>query len=276
MLTLLSPAKSLDLVPHACGAEPSEPRFPDETARLLRSLKRLKPKAIGALMDISRALSELNFQRYQGFEDQESSSAVFMFNGDVYLGLQARTLTPDSLAWAQDHIRILSGLYGVLRPLDVIRPYRLEMGSQLKTGRADSLYQFWGDRLARSLTAELKAQGGDTVVNLASQEYARAALTPALKARVINPRFLEEKGNEARIISFFAKKARGRMARFMIDQRIDDADGLKAFNVAGYRFRDDLSQGGDWVFTRPQPDSVGAPRQGKTEDMARELGVMPA
>ena len=260
MLTLLSPAKSLDVTPHTGGAEMTEPCFAQQSARLLKSLKRLKPKAIGALMDISANLSELNYQRYQGFEAQTAGSAVFMFDGDVYGGLQARTLDAEALGWAQGHIRILSGFYGVLRPLDAIRPYRLEMGSQLKTGRAGSLYQFWGDTLAQSLTDELKAQGDATVVNLASNEYARAALTKALKARVISPRFLEEKGNQAKIVSFFAKKARGLMARYMIDRRIDDAEALKTFDVAGYRYRPDLSRDGDWVFSRPQPEPVGGIR----------------
>ena len=266
MLTLLSPAKSLDETPHAAGVAASEPRFPAQTERLLKSLKRLKPKAIGALMDISKALSELNFRRYQGFEDQVAMPAVFMFDGDVYTGLQARELDDAGLAWAQDHVRILSGLYGCLRPLDAIRPYRLEMGSTLKCGRANTLYEFWGDTIARSLTAELKAQGQDTLVNLASHEYARAALTKALKLRVVSPRFLEIKGNEARIVSFFAKKARGLMARFMIDHRIDRADGLKDFNVAGYVFRRDLSTEDDWTFTRPQPELVGAARARALEE----------
>ncbi len=257
MLTLLSPAKSLDQTPFDGGMTPTEPRFLEKSERLLKSLKRLKPKHLAGLMDISKDLSTLNYERYQGFETQTAMSAAFMFDGDVYTGLEARTLDSEGLEWAQDHIRILSGLYGVLRPLDLIRPYRLEMGSQLKIGRADSLYQFWGDTLAKSLMAELKAQDSNTIVNLASQEYARAALVKGLKAHVISPRFLEVKGNEAKIVSFFAKKARGLMARYMIDHRIDRSEGLKDFTVAGYAFRSDLSQGDDWVFTRPQPELIG-------------------
>jgi len=257
MLILISPAKSLDTTPHEANPEATRPRFPDATNKLLKSAQRLKPKAIGELMDISPALSRLNYERYRDFDAQPAQPCVFMFDGDVYAGLQARTLDAAKLAWAQDHLRILSGLYGVLRPLDEIRPYRLEMGSMLKTGRAKSLYQFWGDTLAKSLTEELKAQGGDAIVNLASQEYARAALTQALKARVVSPRFLEVEGNEARIVSFFAKKARGLMARYLIDHRVDRPEGLKDFNVAGYSFRADLSSGDDWVFTRPQPERVG-------------------
>ncbi|MFT4076197.1 MAG: peroxide stress protein YaaA [Asticcacaulis sp.] len=256
MLTLLSPAKSLDLTPFASALPVTEPRFIEQTETLLKTLKRLKAKDIGALMDISATLSQLNYERYQGFEDQTPGAAAFMFDGDVYTGLEARTLDADGQAWAQDHIRILSGLYGVLRPLDLIRPYRLEMGSQLKTGRARSLYAFWGDTLAKSLNDELKTQGDDILVNLASTEYSRAALTKMLKAQVISPRFLEIKGNEAKIVSFFAKKARGLMARYMIDNRVDRIDGLKDFKVAGYEFRADLSKDSDWVFTRPQPELV--------------------
>jgi len=265
MLTLISPAKSLDTTPHEIGLAVTEPRFLDATAKLLKSAQRLKPKALGELMDISPALSRLNYERFQGFNAQTAQPCVFMFDGDVYDGLQARTLDSQDLSWAQDHLRILSGLYGVLRPLDEIRPYRLEMGSQLKTGRAHSLYQFWGDILAKSLNEDLKAQDNRLLVNLASQEYARAALTKALKATVISPRFLEVKGNEAKIVSFFAKKARGLMARYMIDHRVDRADGLKDFKVAGYTFRTDLSSDNDWVFSRPQPELVGKAR--KTEEV---------
>ncbi len=264
MLTLLSPAKSLDTTPHDDGMPATEPRFLERSERLLKSLKRLKPKHIAAMMDISKALSTLNYERFQGFENQDAMPAAFMFDGDVYTGLLARTLDSDALAWAQDHVRILSGFYGLLRPLDLIRPYRLEMGSALKSGRSDTLYQFWGDILAKSLTAELKAQGADTVINLASHEYSRAALVKSLKAKVVSPRFLEIKGNEAKIISFFAKKARGLMARFIIDERIDRAEGVKDFAVAGYVYRADLSKEEDWVFTRPQPELLSAGK--KKED----------
>lgn len=261
MLALISPAKSLDLIPVEGAPSPTAPRFPEQTEKLIKALKKLKPKAIAELMDISKALSELNHGRFQGFEDQDAMSAVFMFDGDVYTGLQARTLDADGLSFAQAHLRILSGLYGVLQPLDAIRPYRLEMGSMLKVGSKGSLYQFWGDTIAKSLNEEAKAQGSDTLINLASTEYSRAALTKALKLKVVSPRFLEIKGNEAKIVSFFAKKARGLMARYMIDHRIDRAEGLKDFNTEGYSFRADLSKDGDWVFTRPQPEPVAATRK---------------
>jgi len=255
MLILLSPAKSLDTTPHDGGLVSTRPRFHEATAQILSAMKKLKPKQIGALMDISDKLSQLNYERYQGFEGQEERIAAFLFDGDVYDGLQARTLDRDGLAFAQDHIRILSGLYGVLRPLDLIRPYRLEMGTSLKIGRKASLYQFWGEMLADNL--RLEATDG-MLVNLASQEYSRAALTVRLGLKVITPRFLELKGNDAKIVSFFAKKARGLMARYIIDGRIDRPEGLKDFDIAGYTFRQDLSRDGDWVFTRAQPAAKAA------------------
>lgn len=255
MLTLLSPAKSLDLTPHDADRAATQPRFLDATEKLLKAAKKLKPKQISDMMDISPALSQLNYERYQGFETQPEMSAVFLFDGDVYDGLQARTLDGAALDFAQDHLRILSGLYGVLRPLDLIRPYRLEMGTSLKVGRAASLYAFWGETLADSLRAEAK---DGALLNLASQEYSKAALTKNLGLKVVSPRFLEIKGNEAKIVSFFAKKARGLMARYIVDHRIDQAEGIKDFNIAGYAFRSDLSSDGDWVFTRPQPATKAA------------------
>jgi cytoplasmic iron level regulating protein YaaA (DUF328/UPF0246 family) len=255
MLTLLSPAKSLNPTPHDGGQPSTEPRFAAATEKLVAAMKKKSPKQIAALMEISPALSDLNYQRYQGFEAQDQTSAAFLFDGDVYDGLQARTLDSDALAFAQEHIRILSGLYGVLRPLDLIRPYRLEMGTALKVGRASSLYQFWGETLADSLRAEA-ADG--VLLNLASQEYSKAALTKKLGLKVISPRFLEVRGNQAKIVSFFAKKARGLMARYIIDQRIDRPEGVKDFGIEGYAFRPDLSHDGDWVFTRAQPVAKAA------------------
>ncbi len=256
MLTLLSPAKSLDVSPVTPVIEATQPIFDDKTQRLLKTMKGKSARAIGELMHVSKALSDLNHGRYQNFESQESLPAALMFDGDVYTGLKARELDAKAMAFAQDHVRILSGLYGVLRPMDLIRPYRLEMGTSLKVGKATSLYGFWGEDIGKSLMSELRAQGADTILNLASQEYARAALTKGLKARVINVRFLETKGNEAKMISFFAKTARGLMARFVIDNRIDDADGIKAFDYGGYTFRDDLSKPDEWTFSRPQPAPV--------------------
>jgi cytoplasmic iron level regulating protein YaaA (DUF328/UPF0246 family) len=172
--------------------------------------------------------------------------------GDVYDGLSARTLGADDLGWAQERLRILSGLYGVLRPLDRIQPYRLEMGVRLHTRRGESLYDFWGDRIAKALKAAAAGHPNPTVVNLASQEYFGAVDRKALKLPVVTCQFKEEKDGLARIVSFFAKKARGMMARFAIERRIEEPEALQAFDLAGYRFRPELSGDGEWVFVRPQ------------------------
>ena len=179
---------------------------------------------------------------------------MIAFNGDVYDGLSARTLDRAGLTWAQDHLRILSGLYGVLRPLDAIQPYRLEMGVRLKTRRGPVLYDFWGKKIAAHLRADLAHSGEGVLINLASQEYFGAVDVAALKAPVVSCHFKEIRPGEApRMLSFYAKKARGLMARFAIDHRIDRADGLKAFDSAGYAFRPDLSTEADWTFCRPHP-----------------------
>jgi uncharacterized protein len=254
MIILLSPAKSLNEAPLGMETPVSEPRLTRETASLLKVMQRKKPKDLMDLMDISQALGELNRARFVGFEDQTPLPAAMMFDGDVYTGLRLRELDAEGIAFAQDHIRILSGLYGLLRPMDMIRPYRLEMGTGLKTTKGDNLYEFWGPKIAKLLMEDLKAQGDKAVVNLASIEYGRAAVNKTLKAEVITPRFLELKDNQAKTISFFAKKARGLMARYMIDHRLTKPDDLKGFDVEGYKFRDDLSKGADWVFARPQPE----------------------
>jgi cytoplasmic iron level regulating protein YaaA (DUF328/UPF0246 family) len=215
------------------------------------------------MMDLSDDLAKLNRERFQAFQpdSEEGLQAAFAFNGDVYAGLRARELDRKSLAWAQDHVRILSGLYGVLRPLDAIQPYRLEMGTRLKTRRGHSLYDFWGDRIAAALNAAAMGHKDKTVVNCASGEYFGAVDRAALTTPLITCRFLEEKDGEAKIISFYAKKARGLMARYAIDHRIDKAADLKAFDVAGYRFDAARSSAEQFTFARPQPDPPAAARR---------------
>ena len=254
MLMVISPAKSLDFTPVE-GAPATAPAFPKETARLARLAKKLKRADLRRLMDISEALADLNHQRFKVFDPRHDGGlqAAFAFDGDVYDGLQARTLDADGLAFAQDHLRILSGLYGVLRPLDRIQPYRLEMGIRLVNPKGGNLYDFWADRPAKALKAAALDHADPTVVNLASQEYFAAVKPKALKARVVSCRFLEEKDGEARLISFFAKRARGAMARYAIDHRLDRAEALQGFDRDGYSFRPALSTGDDWVFARPQP-----------------------
>ncbi|MDC7681652.1 peroxide stress protein YaaA [Asticcacaulis sp. BYS171W] len=253
MIILLSPAKSLDETPFTPAQATSEPRFTRDTQSLLKVMKKQTPADLKRLMDISDKLAEMNHARYKGFADQAALPAAMMFDGDVYTGLRARDLDADGLAFAQDHVRILSGLYGLLRPLDLIRPYRLEMGTSLETSKGGTLYAFWGDRIAKEINADAKSVETTTVLNLASQEYARAALTRALKPKVVNVKFLEIKDGKTSMISFFAKKARGLMARYVIDHRITDPEAAKGFDYEGYRFVPEASSDVEWTFSRRHP-----------------------
>jgi cytoplasmic iron level regulating protein YaaA (DUF328/UPF0246 family) len=262
MLIVLSPAKSLDFTAPPVSAPMSAPQMTDHTAELAAVAKKLRVIDLKRMMDLSDPLAKLNRERFQAFQpdSEEGLQAAFAFNGDVYLGLKARELDKRALGWAQDHVRILSGLYGVLRPLDAIQPYRLEMGVRIKTKRGASLYDFWGPRVAEALDGALAGHKRRTVVNCASQEYFGAVDRAALKAGVVTCRFLEEKDGEARIMSFFAKRARGAMARFAIDNRIDKPEDLKAFDVDGYRFVAALSSDEEFTFARPQPPPVAQVR----------------
>ncbi|MFT5685366.1 MAG: cytoplasmic iron level regulating protein YaaA (DUF328/UPF0246 family) [Myxococcota bacterium] len=255
MLILLSPAKSLDWSP-APQVTPTTPRLESDFGVLMRQAKRLKVADLKAMMKLSDKLAQLNHERFQAMADTpdplRDRPAALAFAGDVYQGLDARSLSPEALTWAQDRIAILSGLYGVLRPLDLIQPYRLEMGTSMKTRRGRSLYEFWGDRVSRTLNAQLQTHSDPTVVDLASGEYGRV-VTKKLTARRIIPVFQEvEADGRHRIISFFAKRARGRMARFAIEQRLDDPAGLKEFTAGGYAFQPGLSEADRWIFTRPR------------------------
>jgi len=260
MLYLLSPAKSLDYetpVPselHALAAAATLPPFLERSAELIAVLRRHSAKRIAALMSISSDLANLNVQRYAHwspeFTDTNSKPAALAFDGDVYGGLAATTLAADDLAWAQRHIAILSGLYGVLRPLDRLQPYRLEMGTALRTRRGKDLYAYWGDAIANHLNDRLAADASPVVVNLASQEYFKAADRPALKARVIDCVFEDWKNGRYKIISFFAKRARGLMARHAITQRVATPEGLKRFDAEGYAFDDAASSRERFVFRR--------------------------
>lgn len=255
MLVVVSPAKSLDMEPVDVPA--TAPAFQEDAVRLSKTAKNLSLKELKGLMDISDDLARLNRDRFKAFAAEPSvdmtKAAALAFNGDTYQGLEAKTLNADDLAWAQDHLRILSGLYGLLRPLDAIQPYRLEMGSRLKTRRGKSLYEYWGDTIAKALNAQAEAVGADTLVNCASQEYFGAADRKALKLRVITPVFMEVKENKPRIVSFFAKRARGAMARYVVENRITDPEGIKHFSSGGYGYDSDLSEGNKWVFLRDYP-----------------------
>ena len=253
MLMVISPAKSLDFTPAASGIAATAPVLSADTEQLAKVTRKLKPRDLKRLMSISDNLALLNYERFQAFDPQgeDGVQAALAFNGDVYAGLKARTLDRSALNWAQDHLRILSGLYGVLRPLDVIQPYRLEMGTRLKTRRGDSLYDFWGPRIAEQLNMAAEGHADPTLVNLASQEYFSAVRQDALSIPVVTCLFKELQDGEARTISFFAKRARGMMARYVINHRLDRPDGLKAFNEAGYGFDVRRSNDREWVFVRP-------------------------
>ena len=251
MLLLLSPAKRLDLS-DAPSPPPTRPRFAAEAGRLAAVLRGRTAGELKSLMGLSDDLAALNRERFQAFGSGEARPAVLSFAGDVYRGLDARSLDGDALARAQDRLRILSGLYGVLRPLDAIEPYRLEMGTTLAAEGARDLYAYWGDRIARSLDADLSDHADRTIVNLASNEYAKAAL-PHLSAPVVTPVFREEKDGQSRTLALFAKVARGAMARWVIENDVDRADDLRGFDAEGYAFRADASDEDRLVFTRPQP-----------------------
>jgi cytoplasmic iron level regulating protein YaaA (DUF328/UPF0246 family) len=255
MLVVVSPAKSLDMEP--VGIIPTAPEFQDDAVRLSKTARNLTLTQLKGLMDISDDLARLNRDRFKAFAADPApytiKAAALAFNGDTYQGLEAKTLSEDDLAWAQDHLRILSGLYGLLRPLDAIQPYRLEMGSRLKTRRGKSLYEYWGDTIAKALNEQAEAQNTNTLINCASQEYFGAADRKALKLRVITPMFMELKDNRPRIVSFFAKRARGAMARHMVENRLTEAEDIKTFATGGYAYDADLSEGDKWVFLRDYP-----------------------
>ena len=259
MLFLLSPAKSLDYdTPLPEGLPHTTPQFVSQAAALIEVLREKSPQDIASLMALSDKLAALNVARYQAwrprFTAHNSRQAVLAFDGDVYDGLQARSLSADDLAWAQGHVAILSGLYGVLRPLDRLQPYRLEMGTRLATGAGSSLYDYWGSQIAEHLNTCLRADKTPVVVNLASQEYFKAVDRKALKARVIDCVFEDFKGGLYKIISFHAKRARGLMARYAITQRIATPHQLEGFDLDGYAFAGGASAPERLVFRRKATD----------------------
>lgn len=259
MLFLLSPAKSLDYetpVPSALAQAVTDPQFIARSAELIATLRRHSVADIGALMSVSDALATLNAQRYRDwsptFTAANSKPAALAFNGDVYGGLDAVTLAPADLAWAQSHVAILSGLYGLLRPLDRLQPYRLEMGTSLVTARGANLYAYWGDTLAQHLNAQAATDASPVIVNLASQEYFKAVKRAALRPRVIECVFEEWKLDRYKVISFFAKRARGLMARHAIVKRVATPAGLQSFGAEGYGFDAGASEPDRLVFRRRQ------------------------
>lgn len=250
MLIVISPAKRLDWSDR--DVTMTDPLFQPDANRLATTAKQLSGRKLSALMDISPALAKLNKDRFARFADgQDKRPAALCFAGDTYMGLEADSLDVDEMAYAQDHLRILSGLYGLLRPLDAIQEYRLEMGSRLKTRRGASLYDYWGNHIAKALNADADRLGADTLVNCASVEYFSAVKPDALRLRVITPQFFEDKPGGPKIVSFFAKKARGAMARYIITNRLRDPAALIEFDTGGYRYAPGLSSPDKPAFLRP-------------------------
>ncbi|MGH1355500.1 MAG: peroxide stress protein YaaA [Thalassovita sp.] len=250
MLIVVSPAKKMDMSAVE-NVQPTQPGFMDRAEELADIARDLNVGDLQKLMHISENLAKLNVDRFRDFGQMARKPAALAFAGDTYIGLDAGSLDAEELDWAQRHFRILSGLYGVLRPLDEIQPYRLEMGSRLKNPHGRNLYDYWGSDIAAALKAQAQEVGSDVLINCASQEYFGAVDLDALGLRVITPVFMEEKPEGPKIVSFFAKRARGAMARYIIQRRLSDPKALTEFDTGGYRFQQDLSDGNKLVFVRP-------------------------
>lgn len=253
MIILLSPAKSLNYDPLP-DLERTQPRFKKDTLELAEIMKGKSTSDLRKLMHISEKLADLNYERFQNFSksytQKNAKQAMFAFTGDVYQGLEAGTFTEKQIEYAQDHVRMLSGLYGILRPLDVMQPYRLEMGTKLKTPRGSNLYEFWGDRIAKTINKDLKATGSEVLINLASNEYYKAVDMNALNANIYDIDFRELRGDEFKFISFSAKKARGFMTQYIVKKKLKDPEKIKGFDLEGYMYNEELSSDRKWTFTR--------------------------
>lgn len=254
MMIVISPAKTLDFESEKRNLQGTQPIFQDEASKVAAIMRKQSEKKLSALMDISKELAHLNYIRYQQWgaqtDDTSKRHALLAFKGDVYIGLQAETFTDEQMAYAQDHLRILSGLYGLLRPLDLIEAYRLEMGTKKKIGRKNDLYQFWLDKITKQLKEEMKQTGDSVLINLASNEYFKSINVKKLGVNIISPQFKEEKNGELKMISFFAKKARGMMSRFILTHSISDPEHLTAFSEDGYRYEPSLSTPEKPLFVR--------------------------
>lgn len=261
MLTVISPAKTLDYEsPLPVGLAPTRPDFLTDSAELIDILREYSPSQVASLMSLSDKLAALNVARFQSWQpdyaEPDARPALFAFKGDVYTGLDVERLLATDLDRAQQHLRILSGLYGLLRPLDLMLPYRLEMGTELVNSRGKQLYEFWGDRITLALNQALAEQGDEVLINLASNEYFRAVQTKKLKASIFTPQFKDEKNGQFKMISFFAKKARGRMAAWLLQNDVHKPEDLRDFAVDGYQFNNALSSGQTLVFTRREGDAA--------------------
>ncbi|TNF98734.1 MAG: peroxide stress protein YaaA [Gammaproteobacteria bacterium] len=254
MLTVISPAKKLDFKSTPVTTTFTTPDFLDQSRKLIQALRDYSEIDLIELMNISQKIAALNFDRYAEwktpFTEENATQAIFAFRGDVYTGLDADTLKAKDLNFAQKHLRILSGLYGVLRPLDLMQAYRLEMGTRLENERGKNLYEFWGNRITDKLNDELSSHKTKTLINLASNEYFKSVMASSLKGNLVTPAFKEKKNGQYKMIGIHAKKARGLMSRFIIVNRIDKPDDLKKFDTDGYRYNPEISDDSNWVFTR--------------------------
>lgn len=255
MLMIISPAKTLDYESPLATETHTQPDFLDDACELIDQLKELEPHQICNLMDISDKLGQLNAERFQNwhtpFTPDNARQAVLAFKGDVYTGLDAESFSEDDFQFAQKHLRILSGLYGLLKPLDLMQPYRLEMGTKFENSRGKDLYAFWGSKITKALNQQL-AEDDQVLVNLASNEYFKSVKKRELDARLITPQFKDWKNGKYKMISFYAKKARGLMCRYAIQNQINKAEDLKGFNLDGYYFSEDQSDNNNWVFLRDE------------------------
>ena len=254
MLILISPAKTLDTEKQSVTDKYSQPQFQEEAKNLIHELQKMSPNKLSKLMKISPKLAELNWTRFQEwklpFTTQNAKQALFIFKGDVYTGLEASSLQTDEIDFANKHLRILSGLYGILRPLDLMQAYRLEMGIPLKSGKRKNLYGFWGDQITNSINKTIAEGNIKYLINLASKEYYKAVDPKNVNAEIITPVFKEFKNGKYKFLSVFGKKARGLMTRFIIENKLTDPEQMKLFDKEGYYFNDKLSGETEWVFTR--------------------------
>ena len=256
MLTVISPAKTLDFDTPTVTDTFTQPVHLTQSRKLVRRMRQLSGQELEKLMHVSGNIADLNQQRFKKwktpFNPENARQAIFAFKGDVYIGLDAYSMTAQNVDFAQDHLRILSGLYGLLRPLDLMQAYRLEMGTRIDTDMGNNLYQFWDGRITKTLNQELNQSGSNSLINLASNEYFKSIKAKLLKADVITPVFKNYNKGSYQVIGFFAKKARGLMARYLIDNEIDNPADLKDFSAEGYAFNKTMSNSHEWVFTRRQ------------------------
>ncbi len=256
MLMVISPAKTLDFETAAKTKKSTVPDFLSQSEQLIDQLRVLSPSDISELMSISDKLGQLNFDRFLNwhtpFDSENAKQAVLAFKGDVYTGLDAESFSSKDFSFAQKHLRMLSGLYGLLRPLDLIQPYRLEMGTKFVNEEGANLYKFWGNQLTEALNQQLKKNKSEVLVNLASNEYFKAVNSKELNADIITPVFKDFKNGKYKIISFYAKKARGLMSAYVIKNQIDNVDDLKKFDTDGYCYNSAMSSAREWVFTREE------------------------